>query len=117
MSHQQAVVALGQALRLPVTGREQDWDVDLANPHRVEEFLRYFEDNQLDDETAFALMALILSSIEDLVNTGEVSPQIWVRVRRQIEVRPALYADLLRRWQDDDGDQNGFAISPALASM
>lgn len=31
--------AINKLLALPASGREQDWEVELADPHRVEEML------------------------------------------------------------------------------
>jgi hypothetical protein len=41
-------------LRLPATGAEQDWEIELADPSRVDEFVALFRRAELDspDRTA-----------------------------------------------------------------
>ena len=112
-----AMAALNQALRLPATGREQDWDIELADPDRVGEFIAYFESHALSEGEKHALMALILGSLEDLSNKKEVSTELWDRVERLLRAEPGLYADLVKQWGPKNDDPDGFAISPLLQSL
>lgn len=111
-----AMTALNQALRLPATGREQDWDIELADPDRVGEFVAYAENHALSGGESYALMALILGSLEDLANREAVSSALWDRVARLFRADPDLYADLVKQWGPSD-DPDGFAISPLLQSL
>lgn len=113
----EAMAALNQALRLPATGREQDWDIELADPDRVDEFAAYFESHTLSKREKHALMALILSSLEDLSNKEEVSTELWDRIKRLLRADRDLYADLVKQWGPRNDDPDGFAISPLLQSL
>jgi hypothetical protein len=62
----EAITSLNRALHLPATGREQDWDIELEDMNRVGEFIGYLADHPLNDDEKRALMALIVSSLEDL---------------------------------------------------
>lgn len=116
MTHptKEAVAALNEALHLPAAGREQDWDIELADPDRVNEFVAYFESRALSKGERLALVALILSSLEDLSNREKVSLELWDRVRRLLRADPGLYADLVKQWGPKSDDPDGFAISPLL---
>ncbi len=94
----EAMAALNQALRLPATGQEQDWDIELADPDRVDEFVACFESHTSSEGEKHALMALILGSLEDLSNREEVSTELWIRVKRLLRADPGSYADLVKHW-------------------
>ena len=109
---------LNKVLRLPATGREQDWDIEMADPNRVNEFLRYAETNTLDEDNRLDLMALIFGSLNDLSDReGAVPAEIWVRIQRLLRVDLVLYADLIKRWSIGDADPEGFAISPLMRAL
>lgn len=107
-----AIAHLNQALRLPATGREQDWDIELADPGRAEEFVAYAETHDLPPEQRLALMSLILGSLEDLSQAGGLQPALWARAQSLLDADRGLYGGLVKRWAGGNGD--GFSISPLL---
>jgi hypothetical protein len=107
----EAIRFLDKALNLPATGREQDWDIELADPNRVNEFVTYFETHDLDEGKKFALMALIMGSLEEASHGKAVPPETWEKVRRLLRENLSLYADLVKIWAPQGDDQDGFAIS------
>lgn len=113
----EAAAALNQALRLPATGREQDWDVELADPDRVDEFVAFAENHVLNGSERYALMALILGSLEDLAHREAVSSALWGRIARLLRADPGLHAALVEQWGPESDDPDGFAISPLLQSL
>ncbi len=113
----QAMTVLNQALRLRATGREQDWDIELADPDRVDEFVSYAEKHALSGDEKHALLALILGSLEDLANREAVSSTLWDRVARLLRADPGLHADLVEQWGPKSDGLDGFAISPLLHSL
>ena len=113
----EAITALNQALRLPATGREQDWEIELANPDRVNDFVDYAENHALSGGEKHALMALILGSLEDLAHRKEVPSAVWNRVARLLRAEPGLHAGLVEQWGPRNDGLDGFAISPLLQSL
>ena len=113
----EAVTALNQALRLPATGREQDWDIEMADPDRVDEFVAHAENHVLSGGGSYALMALILGSLEDLARRETVPSALWDKVARLLRADPGSYADLVGQWGPKSNDPDGFAISPLLQSL
>ncbi|MGZ4982139.1 MAG: hypothetical protein ACXWAB_11915 [Methylobacter sp.] len=57
--------AINQLLQLPATGKEQDWEFELANPSKIDEMFDAFESKKLDLDSKSALALLIISSIEE----------------------------------------------------
>lgn len=113
----EATTFLNEVLHLPTTGREQDWDIELADPDRAGEFVAYLESHVLSKEQKFALMALIMGSLEDLSYKEGVSPELWDRVKHLLQADPALYADLVRQWGPKNNDPDDFAISKLVQSL
>ena len=107
----EVMATLNRVLHLPATGREQDWDIELADPDRASEFAAYLEDHALNEEEKRALMALVLGSLEDLAQTEGVSTELADRVRRLLRADMTLYTDLIKRWNPREDDPDGFAIS------
>ena len=42
----------------------QDWEIEVADPERIEEFLAAYESGELDDDEKFTLMQTIIESFE-----------------------------------------------------
>ncbi len=66
----EAECVINQILNLSATGREQDWEVELANPARIDEMLDVLESKQLDFESESALALLLISSMEEASEAG-----------------------------------------------
>jgi hypothetical protein len=86
--------AINKLLALPASGREQDWEVELADPHRIEEMLVAASDGGLNLDERCALALLTIASIEESADAGEVNPQDVERaksiLKRDDEVRDAM---------------------------
>lgn len=111
----EAMTFLDQALHLPATGREQDWDIELADANRANEFIRYLGEQSLSEDVKLALMALIIASLEDLSYQETIPPDLWEKVRKLLREDPPLYADLVQQWSPKDGDD--FAISSLIEAL
>ena len=55
---------LNRMFSLPATGGEQDWNVELGDENRVEEFIARYPEIRHDDELAFGLAWLIVTSFD-----------------------------------------------------
>ena len=106
-----AIIFINAILHLPSTGREQDWDIELADPDRADEFVSFLEQNTLTVEQKIALMSLILGSFEDLVIQKRAPRELWERIRRLLQEDRNLYFALMKRWVPDTIGSDGYAIS------
>ncbi|MDT4329318.1 hypothetical protein ACQE3E_07125 [Methylomonas sp. MED-D] len=61
---------INQLLSLPATGREQDWEIELADPARIDEMLDILESKDIDFECKSALALLAISSMEEANEAG-----------------------------------------------
>jgi hypothetical protein len=93
---------ISKNLSLPYTGIEQDWDLEMANSKRINEFLNYYKQHALSQDEKFAIMSLILASYNDFLeeNNVEVDSR-WKMIREILESDRSSFADLLNYWSSD----------------
>ena len=104
-------------LHLPPTG--QDWSLEASNAARLREFCDLYENGRLDAETKFALMCLIIASLEDLINgnaTAEGTEETIQRVKRLLRQDFLLHLHTLDYWclHDEADPENVFAPTVML---
>jgi len=78
----------------------QDWEYEVADAARTEEFLRALETEHLTDDERFTLSETVMECFEDLARAGtdlSTSPQ-WHRFGRLLRARPSLHAQTLCYW-------------------
>lgn len=114
-----AVDLISQKLKLPVTGTEQDWDIELADPTRIDEFITLFkQDSSLDNEQKYTLMALILASYEDALQEGNPLNDTWEYVKKTLK-NDLTYSDLVEYWSlpTETDEDNFFGLTPFIRSL
>lgn len=124
---------INRMFSLPARGDEQDWDLELADPDRVEEFLSRFPEIEHTDELAFALMSLIVASFDELAYAGMKKPpeddweckdvfrasgydanaiyaakdiELWDRISAILKARPGFFDGIICYWSLDDYDSD-----------
>jgi hypothetical protein len=127
---------INRMFSLPARGDEQDWDIELADPDRVEEFLSRYPEIERTDELSFALMSLIVASFDekvwvrflevgkpldfdwdfkDLVRMSgyEVDAlytarekELWSRISAILAQKPDLFDGIISYWSLDDNDSD-----------
>ena len=93
-----AIDYLNESLQLRATGREQDWDLELSDSGRLNEFIEFYKSEQLDGATKIALMALILSSFDDLMSAGGKKFGFDDEIRNLVVVDIELLKPLIQYW-------------------
>lgn len=108
---------LDTLLHLPRTG--QDWSLEASNPKRLGEFCDLYENGSLDAETKFALMCLIIASLEELMDqkaTAQSGEEAMQRVERFLRQDFLLHLHTLDYWclHDEIDSENVFAPTPVI---
>ena len=101
--HPDSVRALNQILNLPATGREQDWEIELSDPKRLEEMLGLFSSGESDFEGRSALALLMIFSLdpyEEIACAADID-----RVRCALQSDPAVHARMHRYWSRYEEDR------------
>jgi len=70
----ESIDRLNRELLLPANGREQDWEIELADADRVEEFCAHISFVDLNDDDRFALLSLITASAQDRLESTGAGP-------------------------------------------
>jgi hypothetical protein len=113
-----AINQLNSRLNLPATGNEQDWEIELANPNRLNDFIDFFESKELNNNEKLALMALLLASYEEGISNRIVSTILWNNIEKLIVKDKEIYQDLLEYWTlSENNEPETFNITPFIRRL
>ncbi len=100
---------LNLVLNLHATGDEQDWDIELASPERIREFVDFYESKSLEIHDQYALLALILASFEELLEQNKEDKITWNRIKSILN-SSEQYNPLIIYWQNSQFHLSKFLI-------
>lgn len=131
----EAADQLNHELSLGATGEEQDWEVELSDDDRLEEFIAEYHRSERDDDRDFALTSLIVASFDgrcagrlydlegeyfeifeqygndmDAVYTPE-EKALWEDVKEILDSNLPMYNQIIRYWSCAEDDGHPFASS------
>lgn len=114
-----AIEFLNHELKLPSSGKEQDWDIELSNYKRIGDFIQYYENSELNESTKVALMALIIASIEDYFDVYGILPREWHLIKKLIAHEKELLNPVIKYWAliDEKTRNNLFLITPFIREL
>jgi hypothetical protein len=111
---------LSKDLLLPYTGVEQDWELEMADSKRLNEFVNFYKTNNLSDDEKMGLMSLILASYDDSLNEKNLKVDgEWNAIREVLEFEKKFYSDLLNEWglPGETSYENIFKITPLIRKI
>lgn len=117
---EEIIKQLSKSLSLPFTGTEQDWEIEMANSNRINDFLKYYQQNDLSSDEKVALMSLILASYEDFLNENNLKIDVrWNEIKSILESERVIFVDLIDYWILDNENikDNLFRITPLLRNI
>lgn len=98
---------LNKLLNLPAGGDEQDWDIELADPARLSEFLATYKAYDFKLSTRKAFLALIIASYDILLRYASDDDDFyWTSIKRIMDPKKSEHLALLEYWALDAGDEN-----------
>lgn len=107
---------LNRQLYLPYSEHVQDWDVEMADHERIQEFVDFFNtQTTLTSDQQTAIVALILASYDDLLNVTGHNEKIWADIALILKENISDLHDLLNYWTSDKDDK--FRITALLKSL
>ena len=115
-----AIESLNSKLSLQITGLEQDWDVELADPKRLGEFISFYQRTALSFDEKKALMSLILASYDELLNKNGISKnELWHEIASLIRSEKELFRELLDYWalKKEIDPENYFKLTPLIRGI
>jgi hypothetical protein len=69
----EAEVKVNELLKLPATGKEQDWEYELADPKRIDEMFSVYKLKDLNVDCKCAIALLTISSMQEADELGILS--------------------------------------------
>ncbi|MFC3803465.1 hypothetical protein [Cohnella sp. GCM10012308] len=115
----QAIESLNEKLRLPkVDQNSQDWEYEVADSNRVNEFISFYETAVLDQDEKFALMNLIISSFDDALREAKDHDGTWDRIKNHLARDLVLHRNTILYWSlEEEEPENCFYITPYMRQI
>ena len=96
----------------------QDWEYQVADSGRLDEFLAAYESGELNDDERFTLMETILQCFEDLGSSAGFDPR-WDRTLEIIDENFELHAHSVWYWSalENDDPEEQWLVTPFLRRL
>lgn len=94
----EAIDVVNSRLGSLATGREQDWEVEFADPERIPAMLELAEDGMLDFEARSALWLLILASFDVAFENKTARSELLERAKLLISRDPDVLYRMRFHW-------------------
>lgn len=93
----------------------QDWEYEVADAERIDEFLDAYRSAELDDDERFTIMETLVQSNESWFASGAWHPR-WPELLDLITANAALHASTIVYWAlvDEDEKSNCWAVTPFM---
>jgi hypothetical protein len=93
----------------------QDWEWEVADHTRLDEFISAYQSGKLGDDERFTLMETIIQSFEDLGPRSELDPR-WQRILEILDRNIELHACSVWYWSALDGKscEEQFWVTPSM---
>ncbi|MCP4269870.1 MAG: hypothetical protein GY777_30575 [Candidatus Brocadiaceae bacterium] len=113
-----AIDSLAQRFNLSNTPDMQDWEWQVADPERIDEFIYAYLSEELSDDEKFILMEIILQSFadSDLTLEGNIK---WELTLRLIEENLKRHAFTIWYWGDfeENEEPDRQDVDPYIKSL
>lgn len=110
-----ARVALAARFRLPYDDQMQDWEWEVADAARFDEFLGVYRDVDLPDEQRASLMEVLLQCVEDTEPASDFAAS-WSAIEPLLVARAALHRPTIVYWSclTEAPPEYCFRVSPFM---
>lgn len=119
-SHPSQVARAALAARFGLQFHEQmqDWEWEVADSTRFEEFLKVYHANDLDDPERHSLMELLIQCIEDM-EVESLFDSAWLSVESLLLVRSDIHHFTIEYWAclDENEADAIFKVSPNMRKV
>lgn len=115
---QETLERLSKLLNLPFTGAEQDWDVEMADQNRIDEFIIFYNEVELTEEMKYATMSLIVASYDDFLNSQELDKDDrWDEIKKLLISEKTVFKDLIEYWAIESEAIDLFRVTPLIREV
>ncbi len=115
-----AIDKLAARFGLPNEPRMQDWEWEVADAGRIDEFLTGYCSGELSEDECFTLMETLIESFEDLCSAGttlESDPR-WARLLALLDDQIALHIKTVWYWSVEDSSlEDAWRVTPFMRTL
>lgn len=113
-----AIKSLAKRLSVPFEPWMQDWEWDIADSARIDEYVSLYNSGDLSDDERFTLMETIIQAFEDLPLSLDVDVR-WAETLAILDTNIDLHAYSVWYWSDleDELGDEGWRVSPYLRRL
>jgi hypothetical protein len=72
----------------------QDWEYEVADKERFDEFLEWYSTGAANDDERFSLMEILIQCVEDM----DADANAWSRIKPILVANRELHIDTVRYW-------------------
>lgn len=115
-----AVESLVDKVKLPAPHPfSQDWEYEVADSTRTAEFLHAYDQYNLDLEEKFALMIIIISSLDDAMHLGRMEDNLALLVKQYLIRDIHIHMNTVSYWamSDEEDLEDCFYITPFMREI
>ena len=98
---------------------DQDWEIEAADPAKLELYLNAYHTDANTDDDRFTLMALVLDAFEEHHHPDDPIWPYWDRIKVLLERDIAIHRDHIEYYQsyDEDNGESMFPITQAMRQI
>jgi hypothetical protein len=95
-----ARVSLAERFNLPFHESMQDWEWEIADEARFDEFLAAYSADDLDDHERFSLMEILVQCVDD--SPARCLNSRWSQIELLLVSNPTLHAFTIAYWAQSE---------------
>ena len=109
----EAISSLANRFELPNAPQMQDWEWEVADSKRIDEFLDTYLCGELTDDERFTLMEMIIQSFEELDSLMTVHPR-WTEFLKELRQNIDLHVYSVWYWSDLENElgEEAWQVTP-----
>ncbi|WP_042473874.1 hypothetical protein [Bacillus ndiopicus] len=115
-----AIEGLVKKVKLPAPDEfSQDWEYEVADSSRITEFLYAYENIELNKDEKFALMIIIISSLNDAIVEGKAEESSVSLIRYHLLQDNSIHKNTIYYWSmlDEDDLENCHAATSFIREI
>jgi hypothetical protein len=95
-----SIAKLAQILNVPNNSQMQDWEWEIADHKRLNEYIHLYGRRHMTDDDRIALMETIIQSVDDLYSKNGFLPRQWNRVKNLIIQNSEIHRYTVFYWSN-----------------
>ena len=113
-----AIDKLAETFSLPNTSAMQDWEWQVADSGRIEEFLNEYKKQSITDDERFTLLEILLQSFEE-TETDLNKNELWQEMLGLAKQNHKLHAHTIWYWSDfeNDNEEDQWKVTPYMRKL